>query len=116
MAHTHSPGDLDHVDAGLTPPSTHLRSAFSMLRVAAVTQDFSQGDVDFIVINFNFLSAQDSIKKKVLILTTGGTIASQTNAPLIEGPELIQAVPELLTYADIEVEEFIRIGSSKMTP
>lgn len=64
------------------------------------------------------LIAQESgfDKPKVLILTTGGTIASRTDAPLIDGPELVQAVPELLDYADIGVEEFSVIGSSKMTP
>ncbi|MBT8219528.1 MAG: asparaginase [Bacteroidia bacterium] len=51
-----------------------------------------------------------------MIITTGGTIASQIDAPLVEGPALVQAVPELLNHADIEVEEFVRIGSSKMTP
>jgi L-asparaginase type II len=62
--------------------------------------------------------AQDSIDSapQVLILTTGGTIASRTDAPLIEGPELVQAVPELLDYASVQVEEFSVIGSSKMTP
>lgn len=59
---------------------------------------------------------QNATKPKALIITTGGTIASKTNAPLIEGHELIQAVPELKEYADIAVEEFVNIGSSKMTP
>ncbi len=58
----------------------------------------------------------DTDKPSVLILTTGGTIASRTDAPLIAGHELVQAVPELLDYASIEVEEFSVIGSSKMTP
>lgn len=62
------------------------------------------------------LVAQESMKPKVLIITTGGAIASQTNAPLIAGSELIQAVPALSEIADIEVEEFVNIGSSKMTP
>lgn len=53
---------------------------------------------------------------QVLILTTGGTIASRTDAPLIDGPALVQAVPELLEYASIRVEEFSVIGSSRMTP
>jgi L-asparaginase len=53
---------------------------------------------------------------QVLILTTGGTIASRTDAPLIDGPALVQAVPQLLDYASIKVEEFSVIGSSKMTP
>jgi L-asparaginase len=63
-------------------------------------------------------SAQDIAgpKPQVLILTTGGTIASRTDAPLIDGPELVQAVPQLLDYAKIKVEEFSVIGSSKMTP
>ena len=55
-------------------------------------------------------------KPEVLILTTGGTIASRTDAPLIAGPALVQAVPELIDYANISVEEFSAIGSSKMTP
>ena len=53
---------------------------------------------------------------EVLVLTTGGTIASRTDAPLIPGPALVQAVPELLDHASIQVEEFSKIGSSKMTP
>lgn len=52
----------------------------------------------------------------VHILTTGGTIASVNGAPMIDGPQLVQAVPQLLDYADIRVEEFSKIGSSKMTP
>lgn len=65
-----------------------------------------------------FADAQDDTapKPRVLILTTGGTIASRTNAPLIDGPQLVQAVPQLLDYAEIQVEEFSVIGSSKMTP
>ncbi len=64
------------------------------------------------------LSAQqlEESRPDVLILTTGGTIASRTDAPLIAGPELVQAVPELTDYANINVEEFSVIGSSKMTP
>jgi len=60
--------------------------------------------------------SQDTKKPQVLIITTGGTIASKTNAPSIEGHDLIKAVPELSNYATIEVDEFINIGSSKMTP
>ena len=60
--------------------------------------------------------SQETPKPQVLIITTGGTIASKTDAPLIEGHELIQAVPELNQYATIEVDEFVKLGSSKMTP
>jgi L-asparaginase len=65
-----------------------------------------------------FLSAQQtqSSKPEVLVLTTGGTIASRTDAPLIAGPALVQAVPELTDHANVSVEEFSVIGSSKMTP
>lgn len=63
-----------------------------------------------------FANDEPDSKPTVLILTTGGTIASSTDAPLIEGPALVQAVPELLDYADVKVEEFSVIGSSKMTP
>ncbi len=52
----------------------------------------------------------------VHILTTGGTIASQTDAPAVKGHQLIVAVPQLEDHARVEVEEFSRIGSSKMTP
>ncbi len=62
------------------------------------------------------LFAQNAIKPKVLIITTRGTIASVTDSSSIEGPELVRAVPQLLEYADIEVEEFSNIGSSQMTP
>ncbi len=53
---------------------------------------------------------------KVHILTTGGTIASRSDAPMVDGPQLVQAVPRLLDYAEISVEEFSKIGSSKMKP
>lgn len=59
---------------------------------------------------------ESSPMPRVLILTTGGTIASRTDAPLIDGPALVQAVPDLLDYAEVNVEEFSVIGSSKMTP
>ena len=60
--------------------------------------------------------AQSDQKPRVIILTTGGTIASRTDAPLIEGPALVQAVPQLADYADVRVEEVVRIGSSQMMP
>jgi L-asparaginase len=53
---------------------------------------------------------------KVLVLTTGGTIASRAGAPQTSGDSLVAAVPELLQHAAIEVEEFSRVGSSQLTP
>ncbi len=55
-------------------------------------------------------------KAKVIIFTTGGTIASINGQPMIDGPVLVQAVPELINYAEVEVIEFSKIGSSQMTP
>ena len=55
-------------------------------------------------------------KPKIVIFTTGGTIASINGKPMIDGPVLVQAVPELTNYAEIEVIEFSKIGSSQMTP
>jgi L-asparaginase len=72
----------------------------------------------FFFIGFSVALAQqpDLPKPKVFILTTGGTIASVKDKPLVEGSELVQAVPRLRDFANIQVGEFIRIGSSKMRP
>lgn len=61
------------------------------------------------------MSAQVT-KPKVVIFTTGGTIASINGQPMIDGPVLVQAVPEILAYATVEVIEFSKIGSSQITP
>ncbi len=60
------------------------------------------------------LSAQVSLPR-VHILSTGGTIASTPDG-LLTGDALVAAVPELAGLAEISVEDFIRIGSSSMTP
>lgn len=61
------------------------------------------------------LSAQDDGRPRVVIVTTGGTIASRPVGSLA-GDSLVAAVPELLDHADVRVEEIYRIGSSQMTP
>jgi L-asparaginase type II len=61
-------------------------------------------------------AAQSSDFPRVLILTTGGTIATRVGAPMESGVDLVDAVPALLDHAQVEVEEFSRIGSSQMTP
>jgi len=53
---------------------------------------------------------------RVLVLTTGGTIASRSGAPSLPGEELVDAVPQLREHARVRVEEVFRIGSSAMTP
>ena len=69
----------------------------------------------FCCINYQAMSAQID-KPKVVIFTTGGTIASINGQPMIDGPVLVQAVPEILDFAEVEVIEFSKIGSSQMTP
>lgn len=59
--------------------------------------------------------AQDSLPR-VLLVATGGTIASRPGADQLTGRELVEAVPELGEVARLEVVEFSRIGSSAMTP
>jgi len=62
------------------------------------------------------LSGQDGDRPRVVILTTGGTIASRPGAETLPGGDLVAAVPELLDHASVSVEEVARIGSSRMTP
>ncbi len=53
---------------------------------------------------------------RVVVLTTGGTIASRAGAESLTGNALVDAVPELADLAQVTVEEVVRIGSSRMTP
>jgi glutamyl-tRNA(Gln) amidotransferase subunit D len=61
-------------------------------------------------------------RERVLILGTGGTIASridyETGAvnPYIDAEEIVQAVPEVLRYARIDSVEVFRMFSEDMTP
>ncbi|MCA9738331.1 MAG: asparaginase, partial [Gemmatimonadetes bacterium] len=61
------------------------------------------------------LTAQTA-RPPVVILTTGGTIASRSDAPMASGDSLVGAVPALLDHAQVTVEEFSRVGSSQITP
>ncbi len=60
--------------------------------------------------------------ERVLILGTGGTIASridyETGAvnPYIDADEIVQAVPEVLRYARIDAVEVFQMFSEDMTP
>jgi L-asparaginase len=58
---------------------------------------------------------------KVTIITTGGTIASGRDPEsgqgrMVQGQQLIGGVPGISGLAEIEVEEFCRVGSSQMLP
>ena len=61
-------------------------------------------------------------RERVVIIGTGGTIASridyETGAvnPYMDADEIVQAVPEVLNYARIEAVELFRLFSEDMTP
>lgn len=63
-----------------------------------------------------------SEKKKVVVFTTGGTIAMKFDpkvnglVPAVSGEDLAAAVPGLGDVADVEVREFSNIASPGMTP
>ena len=62
-------------------------------------------------------------KKKIVVLTTGGTIAGVGESGMdtgyvsgqISGGNLVASVPELAEYADVRVEEICNINSDDMT-
>jgi L-asparaginase type II len=64
----------------------------------------------------DFSHAQTAPAAQVLVLTTGGTIASRSAGPMTDGASLVRAIPELANIATLEVDEFARVPSSQMTP
>ena len=60
--------------------------------------------------------------KKVVVMTTGGTIAmkydpvTQGLIPAVSGDDLIEAVPALREIAEVEVVEFSNVPSGHVTP
>jgi L-asparaginase len=75
-----------------------------------------------LVFSFNVIAQAININlPKVVIVTTGGTIAEKESAqggavPALTGKDLIEAVPGLSKVADVEVVNFTNIDSSQMTP
>src|SRR5262245_8628497 len=59
---------------------------------------------------------------RVVVLATGGTIASQYDpargglVPALSGAELVKAVPGLDKIARVDVEEIANVGSFDITP
>ena len=53
---------------------------------------------------------------RIRVIATGGTIAGRAEGGQLMGAQIVEAVPGLEDVAQIEVEEFSRIGSSGMTP
>ena len=66
--------------------------------------------------------AQPQTLPRVVVLATGGTIASRFDpaigalAPTATGADLVRAVPDLEKIARIDVEQIANIGSYDMTP
>lgn len=61
------------------------------------------------------------MKKKILIITTGGTIAMKDDdgkgaKPALTGQDLINLVPQIGQIADIELFEFCNLPSPSITP
>lgn len=60
--------------------------------------------------------------KKVVVITTGGTIAMKYDAaagglvPAVSGDDLLEAVPALQQIAELEVNEYANVPSGHMTP
>ena len=60
--------------------------------------------------------------KKVVVITTGGTIAMKYDpvtkglVPAVSGEDLVEAVPELAKIAEVEVVEFSNVPSGHVTP
>ncbi|MBU2699454.1 L-asparaginase [Sporomusaceae bacterium BoRhaA] len=60
--------------------------------------------------------------KKVIVITTGGTIAMKYDAatdgliPAVNGADLVEAVPALKEVAQVEVVEFSNVPSGYITP
>jgi L-asparaginase len=52
----------------------------------------------------------------VVVLATGGTIASRTTLPSLSGDQLVQAVPALKKIARVRSEQIADVGSRDMTP
>lgn len=58
--------------------------------------------------------------KKILMLSTGGTIASQATEdglmPAVQGNQMIQMIPQLKDLCEIHVKEVLKIDSTNMQP
>lgn len=65
---------------------------------------------------------RDVVMKKVVVITTGGTIAMKYDpltkglVPAVSGDDLIEAVPALAEVAEVEVVEFSNVPSGHITP
>ena len=60
------------------------------------------------------------MKKKILLIATGGTIASHAGAdgliPEIKADELLRCVPEIFELCDVDAIQPYNIDSTNVTP
>ena len=60
------------------------------------------------------------MKKRILLLATGGTIASHSGAngliPQLQADALMKYVPEVLTFCDVDAVQLYSIDSTNVTP
>lgn len=92
--------------------SPALATIFALGAAVALAVGPAVGEI--VVSDAVLLAAQTP--PRVHVIATGGTIAGRSTGGQLTGAQLVEAVPELEEIADLEVEEFSRIGSSAMTP
>ena len=60
------------------------------------------------------------MKKKILLIATGGTIASHTGSvglvPEISANEMLSCVPEIFDFCDVDAVQPYNIDSTNVTP
>jgi L-asparaginase len=52
----------------------------------------------------------------IKVIATGGTIANTPGEVRLSGEAYIKAIPQISKYARLDVEDFMRVGSSKLGP
>lgn len=72
--------------------------------------------VFFLISKLVFAQDGGESKPQVLILTTGGTIGSRTDAPVIDGPALVQAVVPPIYSSGLILLHFFWCGSARAMP
>ena len=69
----------------------------------------------FVCLMSSFIYAEDKLPL-IKVLATGGTIANTPGEVRITGKAYVEAIPKLADYARLDVEDFMRVGSSRLGP
>ena len=101
-----------------------IRKSFKAIATPATIPGRARDKISLAALFFLFLAPASGtdLLPKVVVLTTGGTIASKYDAAkgglvnALSGTQLVEAVPELNKIARIEVEQISNIPSDDMTP